>query len=67
MLDEMSNVVANEDHEEEGLPLMIVVASRVEEEFYVVSDGVTVDGEERRRGGCQRGRWSSGGEERGEA
>ena len=63
----MSDAVANEDHEEERLPLMIVVVSKVEEEFYVVGDVVTVDGEERCRGGCRRGRWSGGGEERGEA
>ncbi|KAE8768194.1 hypothetical protein D1007_60351 [Hordeum vulgare] len=64
VFDQKRDAIADKHHEEEGLPLVVVVVGRVEEKFDVVGDVVVEDrvARRRRRGGGR----SRGGEERGE-
>ena len=57
MLDEIGDAIANEHHEE-GLPLVIIVISMIEQEFNVVRDMIIEKGIA--RGGCWFHRWSIG-------
>ena len=56
VLDEVGDAVVDQDHEEERLPLMIVVVIGIEEKFDVVLNAIAEDGMWRRGGRGRRQR-----------